>query len=505
MLVQSTCHSASDDPPSGCPLDVLPSPSIMSSSTADTSSSPRGAAPTWVCLLLCVLAFVDAFDSQILPAAPAQFQYFIQTSTNTTNNEGMYFGVLSSAFITSFSIGILAFGYVSMSMRPFRVISIGVAVLVVAVFLSAISKRANSFELLLVGRVLSGAGEAAFQCVAPAFFTTHASPNAETLWLGVYSVSTTLGAVVGGITSAVAASTIGWDALFALEGLVLMPLLGVCLGGIPRSIDTLDDLTAEAPPCLPHETHHLLDNTTTQTTAPSFVRELVAVCHNTVFVWLCLGSAALAFASSCASSFLTLLLLGLNVFRDETDANVTQGAIGMVTSIGGTLLGSLLLDWTCRGAPQHRRSYFALRQLVVLMPLVVVNMVAGLAGLPNRQWYLVTAAIDGLLTASLPTILMTALLHAVDPSRRALTMGIYTLVVHVLGDVPSPVLMGAIKDAWAPACNSILVDGLVKLNPQCVQDKAGLMQAMLFPVAWDLWAVVCFGVALVVMRRAKQV
>ncbi|RHZ06458.1 hypothetical protein DYB28_000387 [Aphanomyces astaci] len=149
----------------------------------------------WIFALLCAIGFVNNFDRGITSGSPAQFQYFIQVSHNTTD-PGALLGLLSSSFVTTFAISIPLFGYLAMTTKPFRLISIGLAVWVVAVAISSVSKSANSFELSILGRFLSGVGEASFQCIAPPFINDHSPSNFQTLWLGLYMISTTVGSIL---------------------------------------------------------------------------------------------------------------------------------------------------------------------------------------------------------------------------------------------------------------------------------------------------------------------
>ncbi|KAF0694610.1 Aste57867_14527 [Aphanomyces stellatus] len=451
-----------------------------------TIASPT-TAPTWIFVVLCFLHFLNSFDRGIIPGAPAQFQYFLQTSKNTTDT-GTLFGLLSSSFVASYSVAIPLFGYLSMSMRRFQLIAIGLAIWSTAVFMCSAAKEANSFNLLFYGRVLSGAGEASFQCIAPPFIDEFAPDNTKTLWLGVYYIS----AMVGGTSGSIVASggpsiNFGWDSVYACEGLIMMPVMALCLYGIPPAYNAIpaddDDDLASRP-----------------TESKSFLGEVWAVCSNAVFVWIAIASAAAAFSSSGVTTFATLLLMGLGVFKSETDANVVMGAQSIMTAMVGTLLGGILLDCACKGAP-HMRQYLALRQLIYSLPLCILAMMLSLYVLPDRMWYLAWSAVSHLISASLSPVLMTALFHSVEPSRRALTTGVYTLVLHVLGDVPAPIIMGAIKDSWAPHCNSVKVDGVVKLNPECGQDKDGLIQAMVFPMLWMVWALASFGAAMYLSKK----
>ncbi|KAF0693839.1 Aste57867_15239 [Aphanomyces stellatus] len=480
-------------------------PLSMSTSIAAPMSSPP-VAPVWVFGLLCVIFALNAFDRNIVGGAPAQFQFFIQTSLNTTD-EGALLGLLSSSFITSFSICIPIFGYLAMTMRPFRLIALGMSIWCVAVCLCSLAKQANSFELLFLGRVLSGVGEASFQCIAPPFIHDHAPTNAKTLWLGIYYTTATVGGTLGSIATSMASApdSMGWDAVFALEGLTMLPLLAVCMFGIPAAYDIPSGAKTTT-----DETKYLLQSIWPDTNddddrvkRTSFLGELWVVCSDRVFVWLTLAMAAMSFFAAGFGTFSVLLLLGLGMFADETDANVVVGAQGIVAMLLGTLLGGVVLDYTCRGL-SHLRQYLAIRQLVVGLPIATLFLVLAIAAIPSRMWFLVWLFFCNTTSGMIAPVITTALFASVEPAQRGLALAMYTVVVHLLGDVPAPVVMGAIKDAWAPHCNSILVGNLVKLNPECAQDKDGLMQALVFPGLWLVGSIGCCAMALVVSTRALR-
>jgi hypothetical protein len=96
-------------------------------------------------------------------------------------------------------------------------------------------------------------------------------------------------------------------------------------------------------------------------------------------------------------------------------------------------------------------------------------------------------------------------------------------MIHVLGDVPTPIIVGLLKDLWAPncsacaaclhnlvpkdfptACNAILIakycpdpsQQMAALNPRCPEDTAGMRNALTATVLWLVWAVLAWGRAL---------
>ncbi|CAK4635279.1 unnamed protein product [Aphanomyces euteiches] len=277
------------------------------------------AAPVWIFMLFCLINFANYFDRSIIPGAPAQFQYFIQTVTSS-NDMGTLLGLLAASFIMSFTISIPLFGYLAMFVQPFRLVAIGLAAWCVAVVLCSLSKDTQSFELLLAGRILSGVGEASFQCVAPPFIHEYAPPHQQTLWFGIFTVSSVLGGTFGAIAaSTMASSPLDWSALFAIEGLAMLPFVGVCLYGVPAMYN------AVPPSETTGKTQRLLSSTET---TPTFLAQLKEVCCNRIFLWVSAGGAAINFAMSGLGLFANLLLIGLKVFSNETDANVMTGIPG---------------------------------------------------------------------------------------------------------------------------------------------------------------------------------
>jgi MFS family permease len=129
-------------------------------------------------VLLCLINMLNYLDRGIIPGAPQSFRHFITSSLGVAvTGQSVYFGLLSSAFIIGHSVLSIVFGYFALSCRPFRIIALGTSIWIVAIVICAVSEHVNSYALLIVGRVLSGAGEASFQCVAPPFIDRHAPPE----------------------------------------------------------------------------------------------------------------------------------------------------------------------------------------------------------------------------------------------------------------------------------------------------------------------------------------
>jgi len=56
----------------------------------------------------------------------------------------------------------------------------------IAVFMSGISRTANSYPFLVIARMLSGFGEAGLQCSVPPWIQQYAVPAQRGTWLSIF-------------------------------------------------------------------------------------------------------------------------------------------------------------------------------------------------------------------------------------------------------------------------------------------------------------------------------
>ncbi|KAG9413429.1 Protein spinster 3 [Aphanomyces cochlioides] len=512
---------------------------------------------TAIFVLLCTINMLNYIDRGIIPGSPLQFEGFISTvlraaqhpvnltATNATtaapnDSESGWLGLLVSAFIVGYSVFSIAFGYWAIYYRPFVLIACGMSVWIGAMFLCGISDSTKSLTVLLIGRVLSGVGESSFQAIAPSFIDDQAPPAKRTLWLGIFYCGITVGTAAGYLYSTLfATSSLRWPWAFFSEGLLMIPLVLICIFCIPASFnlpgsqveqrrksiaevsatrespkDTESDVSQEiSHECVLESQFSIVEQTTAmvppqETEDPkvplqkrvSLHIEIWEILKSSLYMLVALGSAAYVFSISGLGAFGPSLLIGMGLFEERMAAIVFGGIIVVAGTIG-TLLGAISLDRNCRSQPEneHFRVYMATRQLCLMLSVGTIFLIASWLMLDHG-----TIVCISLLSIALTFLFgcvpasVVAIILSVEKRRRGLALGINTLLSHLLGDVPSPIVIGLIKDYAAPHCN-IIGDNM--LNPKCAQDRQGLKWTLLFPYLWLIWAIILSMIAVEVSRR----
>ena len=101
-----------------------------------------------------------------------------------------------------------------------------------------------------------------------------------------------------------------------------------------------------------------------------------------------------------------------------------------------------------------------------------------------------------------------AIMRSVPREHRSFALALATLGAHLFGDVPSPIVLGALEDSLAPKCvpeyDDDGGDGDFAIGPECASQRSKLRFTWLLCVLWLGWAVLGFGLAwLIVFRRHR--
>ncbi|KDO34444.1 hypothetical protein SPRG_01578 [Saprolegnia parasitica CBS 223.65] len=440
--------------------------------------------------MFCFINLLNCIDRGIIPGAPIEFQGFIQRTHNVSSDSvSIYIGLLQSIFIGSYSIFICVFGYLSMTRKPFQLMAISLFVWILSIVMCGLAKPLDSFYLLLFGRLISGIGEASFHATAPPFIDEFAPPAKRTLWLGCYYATFSIGQALGFSYGSVTARTVGWDYGFYLTAVLMVPVVYACYAWIPDHLDKplgkkkLEDAASKSADLQ----EEFVPSTSTH--APhSFWRETFEIAKNPAFLASAFGLSAFTFTIQGMVAFAPAILIGYGLLS-ESIASTAFGGIVVLAGLIGSPLSGYILDKVVRGHDDDRyfRLHRAAFQMFVSIAIGVALLLLSL-GFMNSKFVFLGLVFSGF--------------SFVSDAQRGYAMGLSTFIQHLFGDVPAAVILGALKDMWAPHCGSkVDTSGKDVLDPDCHLDKDGLRYTLAFAYGWLLWTVLCWGITYVIGRK----
>lgn len=199
-----------------------------------TSKTGHGGTHNTIGLFCCLvlISFLNYTDRAILPGSANEIVQFIST-TLATSRPDIYLGFLQSSFIIGFSFASIIISHLVHFQGPFYICAGGLSLWIISALLSGIGFYLNSFVILLVGRMLSGIGEASFICTVPPWIAKHA-PSGETgKWLAIFYTALPVGTAFGYWYAAFVASKLGVHWAFFMETFAMFPLIFVLLRYAP--------------------------------------------------------------------------------------------------------------------------------------------------------------------------------------------------------------------------------------------------------------------------------
>jgi MFS family permease len=308
------------------------------------------------------------------------------------------------------------FGVLGDRYRRKGLITVGVAGWSVA---TAISGLMRSFESMLGARFAVGVGEASYATLAPTIIDDLSEPARKNRFLAVFYVAIPIGSALGFVIGGRLEHAFGWRTAFFLAGgpgvLLALSTLLIAEPERPRSI-------AERPG------------------VRQAIRTWALLFRIPVYRDAVVGYAAYTFALGGFAAWAPQYLshhLGL----DLRTADDWFGAILVVTGIVATFLGGLLAD----RFPGVDRARANLRLCAIAaafsVPCAVMCLSVGSA-VGFFAW--IAAAEFALFLSTSP--INVVILQAVPEHLRASAMAVSIFAIHLLGDMISPPLIGAISD-----------------------------------------------------------
>ena len=318
--------------------------------------------------------------------------------------------------------------------RP-PLIALGVLIWSVA---TALGGFARSYATLFLARATVGVGEAAYGTIAPSlladYYPRRYRGRVFSIFFAAIPVGSALGIQLGGLVDA----HFGWRRAFFIAGVpgLLLAALALTLRDPPRGAQDAEG-GWEAP-------------------RQAGWRSYGALARNRPYVLTVLGYAAYTFALGGIVSVMPSFLQRIRGLP-EIQATFRLGAATVGTGLVATLAGGWLGD---RLLARTSQAYLWLSGLATLVAAPLAFLALAVAA-PAVYWTSIVAA-ELLLFAS-TGLINSAIVNVVPAATRATAVAVSILAIHLLGDVPSPTLIGVISDASSLAHAVLIIPVAVLL------------------------------------------
>jgi MFS family permease len=331
-------------------------------------------------------------------------------------------GILNSAFIITYMLFSPVFGWLGDKIVRKWIAAAGVAVWSVATALSAI---ARSFLQLFGLRMILGVGESSYSTVAPTMISDLYPKEDRSRMIAIFYVAMPVGYALGYMIGGAVGTSFGWRAAFLVVGLpgllMALPMFFVPepkRGGSENvSVEELDEYLKTSIPIRRYL---------------SLVRNKSYVCNTVAMILMTFVTGAFA-------------LWGPTYFHRmrgfELDrANYYFGTATLLAGIIGTLFGGWLADQLQK---RIKSAYFLVSGVGMFLSVPALFVVM-LVDSPRICWVSVFFAEFCLFLNTGPANAI--LLNVTVPNMRAGAFAINIFLIHALGDVISPPIVGAISD-----------------------------------------------------------
>jgi MFS family permease len=331
-------------------------------------------------------------------------------------------GWLWPAFMVVYMIAAPVFGAWGDRGSRTRPIAIGVAVWSLATVLSGL---ARTYPQLFASRALVGIGEAAYAAIAPALLADYFPASTRGRVYAVLNMALPVGAALGYVLGGLIGHHFGWRAAFFLCGAPGMLLAAVMLA-LPDPARGAQDAPASVQPYGHHAAAGGL---------AAAVTVYLSLLRRAPYLLLVLGFAAYTFGLGGLGFWMPTFLEEVRGVP-AAEATTGFGAIVIVTGFLGTLAGGWLGDYCLKRSPQGYLWFSAVTTLAAA-PVALLALTA-----PAPRIYYPAVVVAELLCFMSTGPINAALANIVSPLERASAMALSIFAIHLLGDVPSPPLIG---------------------------------------------------------------
>ena len=367
---------------------------------------------------LIVLTFINLFNYLDRWVVAAVLESIKKSGLGLSDAQ---LGFIGSGFIVVYMVTSPVFGSLGDRKRRPPLIALGVAVWSIA---TALGGFARGFISLFTARSCVGIGEAAYGTIAPALLSDHFKLEQRGRVFAIFFAAIPVGSAAGYILGGLVDKAYGWRAAFWIAGFpgLLLSLLILAVKEVPRGAQDATPATHDPRPA-----------------TAKWYEAYIDLLRNTPFLLTVLGYAAYTFALGGLAYWFPAFLERIRGMSRQ-EATVTFGAIALVSGFTGTFAGGWLGDFFLK---KSKQSYLWVSGIATLLAAPATFVAVSSA---NRTTYLVAIVIAEVLIFMSTGPVNSAIVNVVSPTERATAVGLSIFVMHLLGDVPSPPLIGIVSD-----------------------------------------------------------
>jgi len=369
--------------------------------------------PTRALIILASLNLLDYLDRYLIASLGSLVKGEMGLSDKA-------FGFLGTAFFLVYLLSSPVFGYLGDRFGRSHLMAGGAVLWSLA---TSLTFWVGSYPALVLARGAVGVGEASFGTLAPAYLADILPLGRRARALGLFYLALPVGSALAYLVGGLMGSHWGWRPAFLLAGVPGL-LLATLVYHLPMAGRGQVFLGAATPaqPSPPRDFWGLFRVPTLRLVTLGY--GMVTFALGGLAFWM---PRYLETAKGLSLSQANLLLFG---------AIALAGGLGTLT---GGWLGDRLLSRTL-GAPLWVSGV----GIVLALPLAALAIFAA-----NPLIYLPALTAAVFLLFLNPGVLTAVIVSVAGPWRRAQAVALNIVVIHLVGDVPSPFLIGWVSDLWA--------------------------------------------------------
>ena len=352
-------------------------------------------------------------------------------------------GSLMTGFVLVYMLTSPIFGTLGDRRGRPRLLAMGVGIWSAA---TALGGFARSFAGLFAARSAVGVGEAAYGTIAPALLADSFPKEKRGRVFAVFFAAIPIGSAAGYVLGGLMDQRFGWRAAFFVAGLPGLALALLCLGlkDPPRGAHDREPGESSRP--------HPGPLPGGEGVGKSYLRLL----RNREYRLTVLGYAAYTFALGGLAFWAPAFLERVRGMS-KADATVQFGAIVVVTGFVGTFAGGWAGDFF------QKRSESAYLRVSGWATLAAAPAALVAFTSTSRPVYLSAIVVTELLLFASTGPINSVIVNVVAPTERATAVALSILGIHLLGDVPSPPLIGALSDATSLGRAFLILPAVIAL------------------------------------------